>query len=150
MKISQGGAADIADVARLLWLMADDDERARGSEEEFTTDLSRWWTAHQESHIVFIARLDDGEMAGVAWVALVPRVPRPGSMQRMSADIQSVFVAPQHRGRGIGSELVDAAIEHAWRSGAMRVTVHSSSRAIPMYERLGFESSRHLLQRSPD
>ena len=150
MNISQGEAADIADVARLLWLMADDDERAHGTEEGFTTDLSRWWTAHHESHIVFVARLDDMEMAGVAWIALLPRVPRPGSMQRMSADIQSVFVAPQHRGRGIGSELVDAAIEHAWRSGAMRVTVHSSSRAIPMYERLGFESSRHLLQRSPD
>jgi len=99
---------------------------------------------------VFVARLDDMEMAGVAWIALLPRVPRPGSMQRMSADIQSVFVAPQHRGRGIGSELVDAAIEHAWHSGAMRVTVHSSSRAIPMYEQLGFQSSRHLLQRSPD
>jgi len=47
MNISQGEAADIADVARLLWLMADD-ERAHGTEEGFTTDLSRWWTAHHE------------------------------------------------------------------------------------------------------
>jgi len=30
------------------------------------------------------------------------------------------------------------------------VTVHSGSKAVPVYERLGFESSRQLLQRYPD
>jgi GNAT superfamily N-acetyltransferase len=86
----------------------------------------------------------------MAWVALVPRVPRPGATSRLSADIQSVFVMPTQRGQGIGSALVEAASEHATHLGSLRVTVHSGRKAVPVYERLGFESSRQLLQRPPD
>jgi GNAT superfamily N-acetyltransferase len=86
----------------------------------------------------------------MAWVALVPRVPRPGATSRLSADIQSVFVMPMQRGQGIGSALVRAASEHATHLGSLRMTVHSGRKAVPVYERLGFESSRQLLQRPPD
>lgn len=97
-----------------------------------------------------MARLGgEPEIVGVAWVALVPRVPRPGATERMSGDIQSVYVLPEHRGRGIGSALVDAAARHAEQLGALRVTVHSGRRAVPVYERLGFASSHQLLQRVP-
>jgi GNAT superfamily N-acetyltransferase len=83
----------------------------------------------------------------MAWLALVPRVPRPGVTTRLSADVQSVFVVPEHRGKGIGSALVQTASDHARRLGAGRVTVSSSRAAVPMYERLGFASSRQLLER---
>ncbi|GAB3758115.1 hypothetical protein GCM10028864_43030 [Microlunatus parietis] len=85
-------------------------------------------------------------MVGMAWVALVPRVPRPGKLNRLSADIQSVFVRPEHRGQGIGSALVEAATAHALRLGALHVTVHSGRRAVPVYERLGFVSSPELAE----
>jgi len=51
---------------------------------------------------------------------------------------------------GIGSALVAAASEHAARLGSLCVTVHSGRKAVPVYERLGFESSRRLLSRPPD
>jgi len=86
----------------------------------------------------------------MAWIALLSRVPRPGATTRLSADIQTVFVLPQRRGHGIGSALVEAASRHAEHLGCIRVTVHSGRKAVPVYERLGFESSRRLLQRPPD
>ena len=150
MNISQAVETDVVGLARLVWLMADGDERARGSVADFAKEFSGWWAAHRDSHVPFVARLEDPEIVGMAWVASLPRVPRPGSMERISADIQSVFVMPQYRSTGIGSALVDAAVEHAAQRGCARVTVHSSSRSVPMYERLGFESSRQLLQRPPD
>ncbi|GAA3739582.1 GNAT family N-acetyltransferase [Micromonospora maritima] len=148
MKISQASADDVADLARLLWLDTLHEEPARLSVEAFTADLAQWWAAHQNSHLAFVARLHRPEIVGMAWLALVPRVPRPGATSRLSADIQSVFVMPDQRGQGIGSALVEAASGHAAHLGSLRVTVQSGHKAVPVYERLGFESSRQLLQRS--
>lgn len=149
MRISQANTDDIADLARLLWLNALDEEPAQQSVDAFAAELAQWWAARQESHLAFVARLLRPEIVGMAWVALVPRVPRPGATGRLSADIQSVFVLPKQRGQGIGSALVAAASEYAIRLGSLHVTVHSGRKAVPVYERLGFESSRELLQRLP-
>ncbi|MBQ1044715.1 GNAT family N-acetyltransferase [Micromonospora sp. C72] len=149
MRISQAGADDVPELARLLlWLDSLHEAPAQPSIDAFTAELARWWEAHQDSHLAFVARLRRPEIVGMAWVALVPRVPRPGATRRLSADIQSVFVLPDQRGRGIGSALVEAAAGRATHLGSLRVTVHSGRRAVPVYERLGFESSRQLLQRS--
>ena len=149
MKISQAHADDVTDLARLSWLDTCGEKPEQRSVDAFAAELAQWWAAHQDSHLAFVARLVEQEIVGMAWVALIPRVPRPGATSRLSADIQSVFVIPEHRGRGIGSALVEAASEHATSLGALRVTIHSGRRAVPVYERLGFASSRQLLQRSP-
>lgn len=137
-------------LAHLLWLHAAPDERAQRSVRSFTGDLRGWWADHQDTHLAFVARPAPDVLVGMAWLALVPRVPRPGVTTRRSADIQSVFVLPEHRGRRVGSELVQAATEHALRLGAGRVTVHSGRKAVPVYERLGFASSPQLLQAPPE
>jgi GNAT superfamily N-acetyltransferase len=150
VRISQANVDDVADLARLLWLDTHHEEPAQRFVDAFAAELAPWWAAHQDSHVAFVARLLRPEIVGMAWVALVPRVPRPGAVTRLSADIQSVFVLPEQRGQGIGSALVAAASEQAARLGSLRVTVHSGRKAVPVYERLGFKSSRQLLQRPPD
>ncbi|WP_132298958.1 GNAT family N-acetyltransferase [Kribbella sp. VKM Ac-2568] len=76
--------------------------------------------------------------------------PPPMSRALTSSRYPSVFVMPKQRGQGFGSPLVLATSEHATHLGSLRVTVHSGRKAVPVYERLGFESSRQLLQRPPD
>ncbi|TCC26166.1 N-acetyltransferase [Kribbella sindirgiensis] len=147
VRISQADTDDVAGLARLLWLNSSDEELERRAVDAFTNEFEQWWAARDDAHVAYVARLDQPEIVGMAWVALVARPPKPGATSRMSGDIQSVFVLPEARGRGIGSALVKAAADHAMAAGALHVTVHSGSKAVPVYERLGFESSRQLLQR---
>lgn len=143
--ISLAGPADVDDLARLLWDHAGPAEQQQQTVESFAVELAVWRIDYSKSHFAFIARVAS-EVVGMAWVALVPRVPRPGVVVRYSGDIQSVFVLPENRGKGIGSRLVQAATEHAFCLGALRVTVQSGRKAVPVYERLGFASSPQLLQ----
>ncbi len=83
--------------------------------ESYAVDLGAWWADHAHSHLAFLARLDDSEVVGMAWLAFLPRVPRPGLTTRRSADIQSVFVMSGHRGNGVGTALIRGASEHALR-----------------------------------
>ncbi len=143
--IRVAGAGDVQDLALMLWVNASPDEQENQPVGSFAVDLLAWLADHTESHVAFVARVGTGAV-GMSWVALVPRAPRPGVLGRWSADIQSVFVLPEQRGKGIGSRLVLAAVEHASQRGASRITVHSGREAVPVYERLGFASSRQLLQ----
>ncbi len=131
MEIGLAGPEDVPELARLLWLNADKDQRAQQTVEAFAMNLAAWWADHR-SYVAVLAR-EGGVAVGMAWVALVPRVPRPGVIHRFTGDIQSVFVSPEHRGQGIGSSIVLAATEHAEGVGAGRVTVHSGRRALPIY-----------------
>lgn len=149
MRIVQAGADDVPVLARLVLWNHREGEPSEEPVDAFATELAQWWEAHRDSHVAFLARMPDREVVGMAWVALVPRVPRPGAVDRLSADIQTVFVQPERRGHGIGSALVQAASEHAESLGALHVTVHSGRRAVPVYERLGFQSSPQLLLRVP-
>lgn len=148
MAVARAEGADLPDLARLLWLHAGPEEQARQSVVSFAEDLASWWTDHRDSHFAFIARQAESGVVGMTWLALVPRVPRPGTATRLSADVQSVYVVPEQRGSGLGSSLIRAATDFAIHRGAARVTVHSGRRAVPVYERLGFVSSRELLQKS--
>ncbi len=145
MDVGIAGPQDVGHLARLLELFASPAERAR-STGSFDVDLAGWWAEHVRTHIPFLARDPGADVVGMAWLALVPRVPRPGLTTRLSADVQSVFVLPAQRGRGIGAALVRAVTDHALRLGATHVTVHSSEGAVSLYERLGFASSPLLLQ----
>lgn len=140
MEISQARADDVAELARLLHLDHLDEEPYRESVEAFAVDLAECWAARRDSHRAFVARAPGKGLVGMAWVALVARVPRPGATNRMSADIQTVFVLPEYRGQGIGSALVQAAAHYAEHLGVLHVTVHSGRRSVPVYERLGFNS----------
>lgn len=151
VRIGQANANDAAELARLIWLDHYGTSPAGPKDlDPFLHEFRDWWGANIQTHTAFVARAEDGPLVGMAWVAVLPRVPRPGMTNRMFADIQTVFVLPEHRGHGIGSALVEAATQFGLAEGALRVTVHSGRKAVPLYQRLGFESSRQLLQRPPD
>ena len=64
--------------------------------------------------------------------------------------IQSLFVAPEHRGRGLARLLLDTTAREARAAGAvdLRLYVHESNRrAIEAYRRCGFDTAPYNIMR---
>ncbi len=129
---------------RWLWTVNDRDQNPSMSESEYVTASADWARQSTASHIAFVA-VADGGIIGMAWLALAPRVPTTVSLDRVSGDLQSCYVLPEYRNRGIGGRLVRAVLDGARARGAEHVTVHTSPESIAMYERNGFEPHPRLL-----
>ena len=146
MEIRVAGPDDVGHLAELLARFAEREEPAAAGQ-EFAPDLLRWWSEH-DTHLAFLALLPAGDVVGMAWLALIARVGRPGGAPRLCGDVQSVFVVPEHRSAGVGAALMRAVTQHAENLGLEHVTVHANQRAVSFYERAGFASSRDMLVRS--
>ena len=91
---------------------------------------------------VLVAQLD-GEVVGVCQLIVFRHLQARGGR---CAEIESVHVHPDWRARGIGTELMEAAIARARAAGCYRVQLTSNEvrhDAHRFYERLGFTPS-HL------
>ena len=139
--------ADAPALSALRWRWAQPG-RTPGEDEarEFAAALGRWMVAQGERSVCQVADLD-GDLVGMAWLAVFERVPNPGDTVRRSGDVQSVFVVPEHQGRGIGRRLVESLCAAADDLGVRKLTVDSRDSVMPFYERLGFSARNALMQR---
>ncbi|MEV4347938.1 GNAT family N-acetyltransferase [Actinoplanes sp. NPDC049596] len=137
MIVRRGGAADVAALAELRDIGADDLEA-----------YAAWVVAHAESHLPFVAEVE-GRVVGAAWLHVAERVPGGGALERPYGDVQSVMVGEEHRNRGVGAALMAAILDEARARKLLHVTVHSGRRAVDFYLRNGFRHHRQLLLWEP-
>lgn len=138
--------ADLPGVADLRWRWVHENgETPTVTRDEFGHAFAAWVRENRASHRCVVAVRGE-TVLGMAWLAVLRRVPTPSAPRRLSGDVQSVYVLPRERDGGIGGRLVDSVLRLAADLRLERVTVHSSSRAIRAYERQGFASSPRLLQ----
>lgn len=114
---------------------------------DFIQALEQWMSRLGDSLVCRVA-VANGRPVGMAWMVVYERVPDFDERCRLSGDVQSVYVTPELRGNGIGRRLIASICAEADRLGIPRVTVHSSSRALPLYKRAGFEDLEELLART--
>ncbi|WP_142001891.1 GNAT family N-acetyltransferase [Amycolatopsis cihanbeyliensis] len=140
---------ELAAVAELRWQWVRESGRSPGTtHDEFVYRFVTWAGRHVHSHRCLVA-VRDGPVVGMAWLAILQRVPTPLAVERASGDVQCVYVMPAERASGLGGRLIRAVLELAHELGLERVTVHSSTRAVPAYSRHGFAASPRLLQAEP-
>jgi len=136
--VRPASAADAPALAGLRWQRATRDHGYQGDNlAEFVATLGDWMRSHPE-HRAFVAEAG-GEVVGMAWLAVLDRVPTVTSYARRGGDVQSVFVVPELRDRRVGAQLMEAVLEEARRLELEHVTVHSSPRAVAFYERNGWD-----------
>jgi GNAT superfamily N-acetyltransferase len=133
-------------VAGLRWQWEMEAGAAPGGDRAvFEAAFAAWALAHTASHrCVVVCR--NGTVIGMAWLAVVARVPTPDTFARAIGDLQSVYLVPEARSKGMGGRLIAAALEEARALGLPKVTVQSTTRAIPVYCRNGFAASPKVLQ----
>ena len=141
----RAGPEDARTVEHLVWTRSRGDADPCEATAEFVAAFREWFARSAESHLPFLALLGDGTAVGIAWLAVQARVPSAGDTRRWCGDVQSVYVLPGCRSRGVGTALVDGLLRHAEGLGLEHVTVHSSVAAVSLYERAGFTASRELL-----
>ena len=132
--------ADIPELARLRWQLYTErethDEPFDAYGERFTgfagdalaRDDWRAWCAEQ-----------DGRLVAAMWLHTVPRVPAPGHGDpRPMGYLTNMYVEPEHRSLGLGSQMLQVLIEHCTTGGFELVLTFPADDAYGFYERNGF------------
>jgi putative acetyltransferase len=99
------------------------------------------WTARRtvEGHrwmvqrTVVLVAVDAGTVLGFAAVALEP----VGELR--AGEVDQLFVAPEAGGRGVARALLTAVAATARAAGLTELVTHASWRAVPVFERLGYQ-----------
>lgn len=96
------------------------------------------WGRHGDSAVI---ALEDGMPVGAAWFRLFSSdEPGFGFLDAQTPEV-SVAVVPSRRGRGIGSELLDALVGWAREQGyeGLSLSVAEDTPAMHVFEKHGFE-----------
>jgi ribosomal protein S18 acetylase RimI-like enzyme len=98
-------------------------------------------TFHGEN-VVFAVRDEIGAVIGFSWIVLFD----PGT--GLEGEVAEVYVAPEHRGRGVGEILMDRAVR-LFRERRVTLgyvwTRPDNEAAVRLYRSAGFEHNRQLV-----
>jgi GNAT superfamily N-acetyltransferase len=134
--------ATAADIPGIVAMFADD---GLGRGRETPDDLAPYYAAYERvaadpgQHLTVAER--DGRLVGVLQLTVVPGLSRRGATRSI---IEAVRVHRDARGTGLGTRLMEWAIEESHRLGCTLVQLTSDTartEAHRFYERLGFSGS---------
>ncbi|MFJ6168321.1 GNAT family N-acetyltransferase [Micromonospora orduensis] len=148
--VRAGTAADAVALAELRWRRLTEEGGYTGDDhDDFVALFAAWVVEHLPTHLPFVAEVD-GHVVGMAWLMVSDRVPAPTLRHRRTGDVQAVYVVPDLRDSGVGAALLALVLAEARERALEHVTVHSSERAVPLYQRMGFQSGRTWLSWQPE
>ncbi|MET9156272.1 GNAT family N-acetyltransferase [Streptomyces parvulus] len=131
-----------ADVPAVVAMLADD---PLGAERESPDDLAPYVAALERldadpnQHVVVAVR--DGRVVGTLQLTIVPGLSRRGATRSI---IEGVRIHSDERGGGLGTQLIEWAVDESRRQGCHLVQLTSDKSrtdAHRFYERLGFSAS---------
>lgn len=144
VRVARSGELHLAAELRWRWIL-ENEAMPDMPRSQFVAAFTAWAEASATTHHCILLFRNETAI-GMAWLAVVARVPSPRSFVRASGDLQSVYVVPEQRNAGLGGQMIAFAHSLADSIGLERVTVHSSPDAIGLYSRAGYEASPRLRQ----
>jgi GNAT superfamily N-acetyltransferase len=115
-------------------------------ERGFLDRVADAWLADLASRPTWIAERA-GEHAGLLETSRVRRLPWPGRPDASWLHVDALFVAPGHRGHGVGRALVEAMVDWARETDVRFVRLDApEDDARRFHSHLGFTSPRRLME----
>jgi GNAT superfamily N-acetyltransferase len=132
------------DVPAIAGMLADD---PLGAQRESPDDLAPYLAALErlsaDPHQHLVVAVREGRVVGTLQLSIIPGLSRRGSTRSI---IEGVRVHADERGSGLGTQLIEWAVDASRHHGCQLVQLtsdRSRTDAHRFYERLGFEAS-HL------
>jgi GNAT superfamily N-acetyltransferase len=88
---------------------------------------------------------EKGEIVGNVWLNCIDKIPNPGAEPEVHAYLSNLYVLPDARGRGLGRDLLRAALAHCQRLHPHAVLLWPSERSRTLYERAGFQPALDVM-----
>ena len=135
-------SATRADVPSIVAMLADDPLGAqRETPDDLAPYLAAWerLAADPNQHLIVAVR--EGRVVGTLQLTIIPGLSRRGSIRSI---IEAVRIHANERGSGLGTQLIEWAVEESRRQGCQLVQLTSDKTrtdAHRFYERLGFTAS---------
>ncbi|MFJ9666524.1 GNAT family N-acetyltransferase [Streptomyces sp. NPDC101219] len=130
------------DIPAIVGMLADDPLGAqRESPDDLGPYLAAWERLDSDPHQHLVAAVRAGHVVGTLQLTVIPGLSRRGATR---AVIEAVRVHADERGSGLGTQLIEWAIEESRRQGCQLVQLTSDKTradAHRFYERLGFMAS---------
>jgi len=144
LHVRAAGEDDASVLEELKWSWATERGETPLSRSEHRQLMLQWISTRPDSHLPFLA-FSSNDAVGMAWLALLQRVPGPNARCRLAGDVQSVFVRPEHRSGGTGMQMLEFVIDQARVRHLEFLTVRPSRRSVSLYQRLGFTGKGSIL-----
>lgn len=87
-----------------------------------------------------------GRIIGQIWLLPIEKIPNPVNETELNAYITNAFVRPEHRSLGLGSVLLQLALDWCRQASVDRVILWPSDRSRPLYQRHGFSAQNDLVE----
>ncbi|MBI3982491.1 MAG: GNAT family N-acetyltransferase [Gemmatimonadetes bacterium] len=148
MTVRLATTADAEALARLRWDLRTSLAKPVGDREEFLARCAEWMREGLEeagAWRCWVAVETDG-VVGALWLQLVEKVPNPVGEAEVLGYITSVFVRPEARRKGLGSELVATAVAFCRSLPVDTIVLWPTDESRSLYERHGFRPPAKLLE----
>ncbi|OPX16232.1 GNAT family N-acetyltransferase [Gordonia sp. i37] len=145
------------DVAMLRWAWAREtapEIPEWSADVSFVAEVERWMTAPHRSvwtAVTFVVAADGtstNAVVGMVCLTEYTRMPSPRTSAAGSwGYLGHLYVAAEHRGRGIGRDLIEGALGFADARGYAKVVLSPTTTSVPLYARCGFTVDNDVMVR---
>jgi len=139
-------SADAPRLAELRWEFRAGREPAVEDHAAFVNRCTAWMTRElgASNWRAWVA-LADGAIVGQVWVHLILKLPNPVGERDRHAYLSNLYVQPAARG-GVGSALLETALDWCRAEGVDRVVLWPSKRSVSLYRRHAFKRDYDVME----